>query len=258
MDLSTTIISPSLPHTHTVVFLHGRGDTAQNFSSFLRFPWDSHNRSLFQNFPSFRWVFPQAGLRQTAALGSQKTSQWFDIWNVSDFSDHEELQATGLRESVTSIRRILVNEAAILEGKWDHLILAGISQGAATSVHTLLNLNIPQRLGAFLGFSCRMPFPGRSLADTRGVLGLEDIGHSDEVLKNTPVLLEHCVNDPLVLVENGRVLRDSLGGFGVRVTWKEYQDGGHWFNSPMGIDDAVEFLKSHVLRGSSVEESRPT
>jgi predicted esterase len=255
MDLSTTILSSSLPHTHTVVFLHGRGDTAQNFSSSLRFSRDSHGRSIFENFPSFRWVFPQAELRQTAALEGQKTSQWFDVWNVSDFSDHEELQATGLRESVASIRRILVNEAAILEGKWDHVILAGISQGAATSVHTLLNLNVPQRLGAFLGFSCRMPFPGRSLADTRAVLGLEDIAHSDVVLKNTPVLLEHCVDDPLVPVEWGQVLRDTLGGFGAQVTWKEYRDGGHWFNSPVGIHDAVEFLKSHVLRSASAGES---
>lgn len=36
-------------------------------------------------------------------------------------------------------------------------VLAGISQGAATNVHTLLNLNlegnqVPRRLGAFLGF----------------------------------------------------------------------------------------------------------
>jgi predicted esterase len=114
-------------------------------------------------------------------------------------------------------------------------------------VHTLLNLNAPQRLGAFLGFSCRMPFPGKSLADTRAVLGLEDVPGNNEVLRGTPVLLEHYVDDPLVLIDWGRTLRDTLGEFGAQVTWKEYPDGGHWFNSPVGMDDAVEFLKSHVL-----------
>lgn len=197
-------------------------------------------------------------MRQTTTLGGQKTSQWFDIWNVTDLSDHEELQAMGLRESVASIRHILAKEAAMLDGKWDRIILGGISQGAATGVHTLLNLNVPQRLGAFLGFSCRMPFPGRSLAHTRGVLSLEDAPDTDEALGDTPVLLQHCVNDPLVLVEWGRILRDTLKRFGAQVTWEEYPDGGHWFNSPMGIDDAVEFLKSHVAQISSAEETMTT
>jgi predicted esterase len=258
MDLPTTIFPPSAPHTHTVIFLHGRGDTAKNFASSLRFSRDSDNHSLFENFPSFRWVFPEAGLRETTALGGQKASQWFDIWDVTNFSDHEDLQATGLRESVTSIRQILKNEAENLDGKWDHIILAGISQGAATSVHTLLNLNAPQRLGGFLGFSCRLPFPGRSLADTRAVLGLEDVPSDNEVLRGTPVLLEHCVDDPLVLIDWGRTLRDTLGEFGAQVTWKEYPDGGHWFNSPVGMDDAVVFLKSHVLQNLESGANSPS
>ena len=199
------------------------------------------------------------------------TSQWFDIWNVNDFSDYEELQAIGLRDSVGSIRRVLTNEATTLGGQWDRIVLAGISQGAATSVHTLLNLSlplsvngqqVPRRLGAFLGFSCRMPFPGRSLVDTRNLLRLESTPDDDELLRNTPILLEHCVDDSLVLVANGRGLRDTLQGFGAQVTWKEYPNGGHWFNSPAGVDDAVEFLNHHVLAahtadGSSSDQLHP-
>uniref|UniRef100_A0A1Y1L1Q1 palmitoyl-protein hydrolase n=1 Tax=Photinus pyralis TaxID=7054 RepID=A0A1Y1L1Q1_PHOPY len=101
-------------------------------------------------------------------------------------------------------------------------------------------------LAAFIGFSCRMPFPGRTLKETRAVLGLEDAPEDDEVIRKTPVLLEHCVDDPLVLVENGRVLRDTLRGFGAEVHWREYPDGGHWFNSPAGMDDAAEYL-THIL-----------
>ncbi|TVY35183.1 Acyl-protein thioesterase [Lachnellula occidentalis] len=257
MDTPLITIPPSAPHTHTVVFLHGRGDTAKKFASSLQYSTDSQNRTLPEIFPSFRWVFPQAEIRQCTTNPGDKISQWFDIWNVSNFSDHEELQATGLKESVSYISRILASEATVLGGQWDRLVLAGISQGAATSVHTLLNLSLPplvdgqqvsRRLGAFLGFSCRMPFPGRSLLETRKVLALEGVTDDDEVLRNTPVLLEHCVDDPLVLVENGRVLRDTLRGFGAQVTWKRYPDGGHWFNSPVGIDDAVEFLNNHVVK----------
>lgn len=212
-------------------------------------------------------MFPQAKLIQRASWPHDEWSQWFDVWNTDDFLEREELQAEGLKRSVAGIRKILSNEAAILEGRWDRIILAGISQGAATSVHTLFNLNLdlpgaeqdgneldrPRGLAAFLGFSCRLPFPDRSLADTRKVLGLEDVPEHDEVLRNTPILLEHCVNDPLVPLTKGEHLRDSLRVLGAQVTWKQYSDGGHWFNSPAGIDDVVNFVNQHVLHRSPSE-----
>ena len=265
MDLQFITIEPSAPHSHTVIFLHGRGDTARTFAESLRYSQTSGSLSLFECFPSFRWVFPQSQLRDCVSTG-EKRSQWFDIWNVTNFSEREQHQATGLKESVPGIQRILAREAALLGGRWDHVVLAGISQGAATGVHTLLNLSVPpamqgqqppRRLGAFLGFSCRMPFPGRTLADTRSILFLNGApkGNDNVLLQNTPILLEHCVDDPLVLVGNGRGLRDSLRGFGAQVTWKEYPNGGHWFNAPTGIDEAVEFLNQHVLGRHSAGQS---
>jgi acetyl esterase/lipase len=57
------------------------------------------------------------------------------------------------------------------------------------------------------------------------------------------------VDDPLVLIENGRGLRDTLRGFGAQVEWREYAVGGHWFQAPEGIDDVIEFLNRVVLGG---------
>ncbi|TDZ13397.1 Acyl-protein thioesterase 1 [Colletotrichum spinosum] len=245
MPFTTIECHPSSGHTHTVVFLHGRGDNAQNFVKSLNHSRDSQDRTLADAFPTFRWVFPQAKLSNSVAFPGSIVSQWFDIWNVSDFSDREELQAEGLRESVLGILEIIHQEARQLGGRYDRIVLAGISQGAATSVHTLLSLELPEgqsKLGAFVGFSCRMPFPGRSLGDTRSVLGVAGAPGDDKLLRNTPMLLEHCVDDPLVLLKNGLVLRDTLRGFGSQVEWKEYPDGGHWFNSPRGMDDVIEFL----------------
>ncbi|KAK6865800.1 Phospholipase/Carboxylesterase family protein [Apiospora arundinis] len=262
MDLPVKTIPSTTSHTHTVVFLHGRGDNAHSFIQSLYHSRDSRNKTLLESFPSFRWVFPQAKMRECAAFPGQAMTQWFDIWNTTDFSEQEGLQAIGLRESVTGLRALLEREAALLGGRWDLLVLAGISQGAATSVHTLLNLDLPpppptasgpnatRRLGAFLGFSCRMHFPGRTLAETRKVLSLEGSPDHDEVIRNTPVLLEHCVDDATVLVDGGRNLRDALRKFGAQVAWREYPHGGHWFNSPAGMDDAIQFL-SAVLPAST-------
>lgn len=246
------------PHTHTVIFLHGRGDDVDNFIRSLHFSRDSHGRTLFDAFPSFRWVFPQAPKRQ-CATSPDIWRQWFDVWSVRDFTDHEELQAVGLKEVVPAIRSIIASEAALLEGRMDRIILAGISMGGATSVHTLFNLDIPDtqggRLAAFMGFSCRCPFAGRSLSEMRNVLGLKDVPEHDNVLRNTPMLLEHCTDDPLVLVDYGRRVRDTLRGFGAQVEWKEYPTGGHWFKSPEGMDDAVNFLNLHAFGKSLPEDS---
>ena len=252
------VVAPSASQTHTVVFLHGRGDNARKFAASLVHSRDSQNRTLFQCFPSFRWVFPQAPIRKCAS-SPDVWPQWFDVWNVRDFADREELQAVGLKEVVPTIRGILAEEAALLGGQWNRIILAGISMGAATSVHTLFNLDVPTAKGgglaAFLGFSCRCPFAGRTLSEMRNVLGLEGVPQHNNVLRNTPMLLEHCIDDPLVLVQNGRGLRDILRGCGAQVAWKEYSSGMHWFNSPTGMDDVVGFL-NYVLSTGKNEETR--
>ncbi|KAM3515480.1 hypothetical protein MY11210_000853 [Beauveria gryllotalpidicola] len=254
----TRLPPPSGTHTHTVVFLHGRGDNTTNFIASLARSRSSHGQTLLGAFPNFRWVFPQAPVSR-CARGGATWPQWFDVWDPRDFAAREELQVEGLRAMVPAIARILADEAAALGGQWDRVILAGISMGAATSVHTLFNLDllVPEaaRLGAFMGFAGRCPFAGRSLAGMREVLGLRQpsapahYGGGGSVLANTPMLLEHCVDDPLVLVQNGRGLRDVLTGFGAKVAWKEYPSGGHWFNAPAGMDDAIAFL-NEVLRQS--------
>ncbi|KAI1325001.1 phospholipase/carboxylesterase family protein [Xylariaceae sp. FL0255] len=236
-------------HTHTVVFLHGRGDNAQNILNNGLDKWrDSQNRNLSDVFPTFRWVIPQAPARQLASLAFDpqiKWPQWFDVWNTRDFRENEELQAVGLKEVVPEFRQILANEAEQLCGRWDRIILAGISMGAATSLHILFNIKEP--LAAFMGLSCRLPFAGRSLAEMREILALDDVPSHDDVIRKTPVLLEHCATDDTVPIQLGRALRDTLKGFGTQVEWKEYPTGGHWFHSPNGMDDAVVFLERHVM-----------
>lgn len=232
-------------HTHTVVFLHGRGDNAVNFRASLAYPRDSQNRNLADAFPSFKWVFPQAPKRACSSMPGEVWTQWFDVWNTRNFADREEIQAEGLKEVVPQIRDLLKQEADALGGQWNKVILMGISMGSATSVHTLFNLDIPtpeKRLGAYIGFSGRCPFAGRSLEEMRAVLQIPGAPAHADVLKNTPMLLEHCKDDPLVLVDWGRKQAETLHSFGANVTWKEYPDGGHWFNSFQGMDDVVEFL----------------
>lgn len=181
-------------------------------------------------------------------------SQWFDTWDVGKLSRREELQMPGLAESVASILAIYDDELGKVGGDPRRLVLAGISQGGAVVMHTLLNLRTghhESRLGGVVGFSCRFPFPGRGLSETRKIVGLwgqadGEVEEKEGFIQNTPVLIQHCLDDPLVAVDTGREVRDTMTRFGARVTWKEYPNGGHWIRSPEGIDDAVSWLRQYA------------
>lgn len=257
MDLPgpLVVVPPSTrPHTHTVIFLHGRGDTARDLADGLHHFCDARSRSLFEMFPSFRWVFPQAPLRELAA-SRDKTYQWFDVWDMRDTAEREDVQRDGLRESVLRMGRLVRDEGELL-GSWERVVVAGISQGGAVAVHTLLSLDAKGegRIGAVVGVSCRLHLGRGTLGETRAEVGVEGPEEAGEVLRDTPVLLEHCEDDPLVPVDGGRELRDKLVEWGGQVTWKEYPTGGHWFNCPAGAEDAAEFLRSifHIRRDGHV------
>ncbi|KAI1469417.1 alpha/beta-hydrolase [Daldinia caldariorum] len=290
MELGCSVIAPLAPHkhTHTVIFLHGRGDTSRNMADAMLSRWsrDSRGRSLIDEFPSVRWVFPEAELRAAETL-EEMWPQWFDVSNMLDLTDSEELQVFGLRSSIASIRRIVRREARVVGGM-DRVVLAGVSQGGATAFHTLLHLDNDEdndggggggggteggtadgefqqqaaaatssgsRLCGIMGFSCWLPFPGGSLEETREVLGMEGgWPRGDAVVRNTPAFLGHCADDSLVFVEYGRQLRSGLRSFGMSVEWHEYEDGGHWINAPKGIDDAVEFLKAQGIPLAEADE----
>ncbi|KAI0161774.1 alpha/beta-hydrolase [Hypoxylon sp. FL1284] len=261
------------PHTHTVVFLHGRGDSARAFAGALARWRGSCGRNPFQLFPSLRWVFPQAPVRALARAADTAAAwpQWFDVWDPADFAANEALQAHGLREAVPALRRLLDAEAARLGGRRDKVVLAGISMGGATAAHVLFHLDLDLDgagdgaglpLAAFLGFACRCPFVGRDLAGMRAVLGLQQQGDNnddgegrgkgisggilDRALRGTPMLLEHCVDDATVPVAAGRQLTETLRAFGADVERREYPAGGHWFNAPTGLDDVREFLERRL------------
>lgn len=255
------VVPPSRrPHTHTVIFLHGRGDTARSLAETLHYFSDSRSRSLFELFPSFRWVFPQAPVREVARTGG-RTCQWFDVWDMGDPEEREGVQRGGVAESVGRVVRVVREEAGVLGG-WEGVVVAGISQGGAAGLHAVLNLDGREGvggIGAVMGFSCRLPFLRETLAETRAEVGVWRQGKKDEgevdgeeegeeeddaeILRSTPILLEHCADDPLVPVSAGRAARDALSRWGADVTWKEYPDGGHWFNCPAGAEDVAEFLR---------------
>jgi lysophospholipase-2 len=185
LRLRSHTVKPLGAHTHTIIFLHGRGSDATEFALEL---FESHasatKLNLRDSFPSFKWVFPSAPSSVPAnknATDGFAMSQWFDIWNVADPQMKRENQRDGLNRSVEALMYLVQKE--IKEGgvSSEHIFLAGISQGIALAAHTLFRLNTP--LAGLLGFCGWLPFEEEirsiasaddwdgSLNDVRAILG---------------------------------------------------------------------------------------
>ncbi|KAK6504989.1 hypothetical protein TWF481_006922 [Arthrobotrys musiformis] len=263
------IIPPTPPglHTHTIIFLHGRGSTGLELadelgSSKLSGPPDAN---IFSQLPHVKWVFPTAKPRFSSVFQEEMT-EWFDIYSLNDPSAKDELQIEGLREAVLFLKGLLDAEIAIV-GDSRRVILGGISQGEATALMVLLTGGYS--LAGFVGFSGWIPFAHRiqngSLANSNSstfrIRIAQDLNHllqtswetRGNVGYNTPVLLGHGRDDAYVDFKLGSQVRDILRNLGYEVDWCEYEGAeqeGHWFKEPEGLDDIVKFVKEKCALSS--------
>jgi lysophospholipase-2 len=251
-------IEPSDTHKHTVVLLHGRGSNAIEFASEFFESQASDDRFLGQIFPTYKWVFPCAALRH-AQIEGEELHQWFDMECVQKpYHDPEKLQIIGLRESLEFIRDVIEREAREVGG-FDKVFLGGISQGCATAITACLTVQTP--LAGFIAFSGWCPFAKlgsegsfkciehlHALVEWLHDVVVNSVGvETIRLALQTPVLVEHALDDEVVPLALGRDLRDTLMSLGSEVQLAEYEDGGHWINEPKGIDDMVHFIKSQTI-----------
>lgn len=240
LQFDLEVVVKTTQHTHTVIFLHGRGSDAQTFHSELFETQDSDGKYFKDLFPGVRWVLPRAQ-KSWSKLDKEEICQWFEMSSVQRPQEDFEAQKPGLWESVTRILAVLKEEAELVG--LQHIIVAGISQGCATAIFTLLASGV--RVGGFIGIAGWMPL-AKELQDVSRVPG-----RSVDVLQ-TPVLLQHCRDDDVMPLTNGEDLAMRLEDMGMQVQWQSFDTGGHWLNEPEGMDAVVQFIKTVMGYGEVV------
>lgn len=238
-------------HTHTVILLHGRDSGANEFAAELFESEASHacasDRTFLGLYPGVRWVFPSAPRLPSERFGVT-LSQWFDMWSVEEPEERGELQQDGLRQSIDMILQVIHEELKLVPRS--RVILGGISQGFATALLAFLVDELP--LGGLIGFCSWMPF---ATDIESGMLPefltpsriLSNVSCSD-IIKATPILIEHASDDDVVPLANGKRMAGVLQKLGFQVEWREYRNGGHWLNEPEGVDDICSFLDLQMIK----------
>ena len=60
---------------------------------------------------------------------------------------------------------------------------------------------------------------------------------------STPTFLSHSKDDNILPFKNGEMLCQRLRALSMTVTWKGYEDEGHWVNEPEGLNELNDFIK---------------
>ncbi|KAK1986106.1 hypothetical protein LZ30DRAFT_685677 [Colletotrichum cereale] len=129
-------------------------------------------------------------------------TQWFDIWSVENSGERPEIQEAGLRQSASFITKV-----SLMSHNWGWVI-STVSQV------------VPSPVLATHGRLDKEPLSASKSENADGI-------------ETTPVFLAHAVDDQVVSVQNGRVLRDALRNENrANVEWHEYEHGGHWTTEP--------------------------
>lgn len=234
---NTFVVQPTEAHTHTVIFLHGRDSVASEFAEEFFESQASDERTILSIYPSIKWVFPESGSLSSQRFDTEM-SQWFDIWSTEHPHDKEDITRAGIDAAIPRITDLIEKEAKLVSPS--HILMGGISQGSAVAIHALLHSKL--QIGGYLGFSTWLPF-------------YEEFNTQI----TTPVYLAHNRDDEIISISHGEKMRDTLQQLKAEVTWREYEEGGHWFNEPQGVDDIVAFLAgcgvSSRIRSATASQS---
>ncbi|PSK33969.1 Acyl-protein thioesterase 1 [Elsinoe australis] len=235
-------------HTHTIIFLHGRDSSAVEFASEIFESQASNDLTLPQLLPGIKWIFPSAPGIPSKRFDCDM-SQWFDMRDVQSPDEQWQDQVADLRASVQRILGTIKHESDLIGGP-QNVLVAGISQGAATAAHAVLQINCAGFVGLNTWFALgdeaeRVIEMARENIDGRRKAVGELLGVSEVVARreSCPVFLAHCEDDEVVPSSNGERMKAIFEQLGAEVEWRQYADGGHWLNEPQGVDDLMAFVK---------------
>ncbi|KAI1056970.1 hypothetical protein LB507_002117 [Fusarium sp. FIESC RH6] len=197
-------------HTATVIFVHGLGDTGHGWASAVE-NWRRRER-----LNEVKFILPHAPQIPISVNMGMRMPGWFDIKQLGGDVDSliRNEDAEGIKRSQQYFHELIQEE--INSGiSPERIVLGGFSQGGAMSL--LAGLTCASKLGGIIGLSSWL-----LLSKT-----FADMVKPTDANRQTPVMMFHGEEDPIVPCERGKLSADLLKGLGYDVSWKTYPGMGH-------------------------------
>jgi phospholipase/carboxylesterase len=190
-------LEPAPNPVAAVIWLHGLGADGNDFAGLVP-------ELDLDGCPPIRFVFPHAPSIPVTLNGGYVMPAWYDIRGIN-LVDRQD--AAGIQKSERAIIALIENEVA--RGiPYDHIVLAGFSQGCAMALHT--GLRLPHRLAGIMALSGYLPLADRFVTERM------------QANAHTPVFMAHGTMDPVVVLQRGENSRDALAAMGHPVQWHTY------------------------------------
>lgn len=227
-------IDPLKTHRHTVIFMHGLGDSSLGFASM--FAGDFMSDAM----PHTRFVLPNAPIRPVTVNGGERMPAWYDIRSLSNRGLATE-DRVGMLESATLIRHVIAEESDRIGS--ENVTVAGFSQGGAMAVLAGLSFDRPLArifaASAYVVMRDAMP---------------EIVSPANA---STLVLAVHGDEDPVVPIEYSRASFDDLADrANVPVTYLSFEGIAHEFPSQIEAEFA-EFCEPSEKKFNAEDRVAP-
>ncbi|KAI6084061.1 phospholipase/carboxylesterase [Hypoxylon rubiginosum] len=214
-------------HTHTIIFLHGKGSNCEEFAGEF-FESEASEpagqpRTLPDLFPTVRWVFPSAPFSESEMFNMR---QWFDMESVQSPNQAPERQIPGLEQSIQLVLDVVEHEESLVP--CEKIFLGGISQGFATVYSAYVSSD--KTYAGLIGLCSWAPSAALRIINEAQNNASNPIGNTR---RRIWAFLGHSQDDDVIPIEEGRKLRDT---FGDRIDTKvEFHDEQEEFTRmPMG------------------------
>ncbi|MGX5173957.1 alpha/beta hydrolase [Aliikangiella sp. IMCC44653] len=181
--------------TASVIWLHGLGANGHDFEPIVK-------ELGLENSPGVRFIFPHAPSIPVTINNGYVMPAWYDIL---DMSIDRKVDATQLRQSAQQIVKFINHE--IERGiPANKILIAGFSQGGAVALEVALSY--PQRLAGLMALST--------------YFATQDSIELTNENQDTPILVCHGDYDPVVPVQLGAGIAETLKAKNYRVEFLRY------------------------------------
>jgi len=178
--------------THSLIFLHGFGDTGNG--------WVEVAQILVDGLEGSRVVVPTAPAQKISRLGDSVMHSWFEPrsfgrpWATENVQ--EQWTCNGHEESTRIVEELVQRETDLFNIPRERIFLGGFSQGAALALAAGLQVNPKGRLGGILVFSGYLPRCSTYSRHSERYSTMQTALCPKTV--QTPIVLFHGDEDPIV------------------------------------------------------------